>query len=192
MQLRGRLFGILRDVEGNVILSFNIGKDLPQTANIEGRDLDIKVTQHREKRSLTQNAYYWVLAQKLASKLRMSTTRLHNLMLRDVAPPFVIDGKMCMQPIPDTTKAENDILEAETFHLKPTGGVIQGNDGAIYRWYIVLRGSSTFDTVEMTTLLNRLVEECKENGIETATPEELEQIRRYTESLERRSVERSK
>ena len=176
MQLRGRVFGVLRDVDGNAIISFNVGRNLPQMADIEGKDLDIKVTQHREKRSLTQNAYYWTLCAKLASKLNITTSRLHNLMLRDSAPPFLIDGKIAMQPIPDTEKAENDILEAETFHLKPTSGIIQGNDGAIYRWYIVLRGSSTFDTVEMTSLLNRMVEECKEHGIETATPEELEQI----------------
>lgn len=188
MQLRGKLSGVMRDMENNFIVSFNIGKYLPPLSSLEGKDLDIKASQHREKRSLTQNAYYWVLAQKLASKLRISTTRLHNLMLRDVAPPFVIDGKMCMQPIPDTTKAENDILEAETFHLKPTSGVIQGNDGAIYRWYVVLRGSSSFDTREMTALLNRMVDECKENGIETATPAELEQMRKYSEELERRKA----
>ncbi len=186
MQLRGRVFGVLRDVEGNAIISFNIGKNLPQMANIEGKDLDIKVSQHREKRSLTQNAYYWTLCAKLAAKLNISTSRLHNLMLRDVAPPFVIDGKMCMQPMPDTAKAEGDVLEAETFHLKPTTGIIEGRDGSIYRWYIVLRGSSSFDTREMTALLNRMVDECKENGIETATPQELEQMRRYSEELERR------
>lgn len=188
MQLRGKLSGVMRDMENNVIVSFNIGKYLPPLSSLEGKDLDIKASQHREKRSLTQNAFYWTLAQKLAAKQRITVSRLHNLLLRDVAPPFIIDGKICMQPIPDTEKAENDILEAEAFHLKPTSGVIQGNDGAVYRWYIVLRGSSTFDTVEMTALLNRMVDECKENGIETATPAELEQMRKYSEELERRKA----
>lgn len=188
MQLRGRLSGVMRDMENNVIVSFNIGRHLPPLSSLEGKDLDIKASQHREKRSLTQNAFYWTLAQKLAAKQRITVSRLHNLLLRDVAPPFIIDGKICMQPIPDTEKAENDILEAETFHLKPTSGVIQGNDGAVYRWYIVLRGSSTFDTVEMTALLNRMVDECKENGIDTATPQELEQMRKYSEELERRKA----
>lgn len=177
MQLRGRFYGIMRDIEGNVVVSLNVGKKLPELANIEGKDLDIKITQHREKRGLTQNAYYWVLATQLASKQNISTARLHNLMLRDVAPPFVIDGKIAMQPIPDSDKAEEEILEAETFHLKPTSGIIVGNDRNVYRWYIVLRGSSTFDTKEMGTLLDRLIEECKASGIETATPEELARMR---------------
>lgn len=182
MQFRGTLNGVLRDLQGNTVISFNIGRNIPELANIEGRDLDIKVTRHREKRTLTQNAYYWTLLAQLAGKLGISNAHLHNLLLRDVAPPFVIDGKIAMQPIPDTEKAEKEILEAQTFHLKPTSGVIEGKDGNIYRWYIVLRGSSTFNTQEMTILLNDLVEACKDNGIETATPDELERMRMYSEA----------
>lgn len=186
MQLKGRLYGVLRDIKGNVIISFNIGPKAPELDGIEQKELDIKVVRHRVKRTLTQNAYYWVLISELASKLNVSTARLHNLMLRDVAPPFVIDGKIAMQPIPDTDKAEREVLEADTFHMKPTSGIILGNDGAIYRWYIVLRGSSTFDTAEMTALLNRLIEECKGNNIDVATPDELAQMRAYSEEIERR------
>jgi hypothetical protein len=43
-----------------------------------------------------------------------------------------------------------------------------------------------YDTKQMTTLLNHLVEECKEAGVETATERELEQMRKYSEELERR------
>lgn len=187
MLLRGSFRGQLRDMDGNVIVSFNVGKSPLDLANIEGKQLDIKVTQHREKRTLTQNSYYWVLLSKLSAKLKISTSRTHNLLLRDVAYPFVVDGRIVMQPIPDTQTAEEEILEAETYHLKPTSGIITGNDGNIYRWYVVLRGSSTFDTQEMTTLLDRLISECKEvGGIEVLPPEELERMRKQAEEMERR------
>ena len=182
MLMRGTVHSLMRDMNNNLIISFNVGKE---SFDMDG-DLDIKVTHHREKRTLTQNAYYWTLLSKLASKMSISTSRLHNLMLRDVAPPFVIGGKIAMQPIPDTERAENEILEMTTFHLKPTSGVIEGKDGQIYRWYIILQGSSMYDTKQMTTLLNHLVEECKEAGVETATERELEQMRKYSEELERR------
>ena len=186
MLLNGTLQGVLRDLKGDVVISFTVGKNLPRVADIEGKQLDIKVTQHREKRTLTQNAYYWILVSKLASKLNVSTARVHNLMLRDVAPPFIIDGKVVMQPIPNTDKAEEEALESSTFHLRPTSGVLVGKDADIYRWYVVLRGSSTFDTKEMTALLNRLVEECKGQGIETLTPEELERMRQYALEQEKK------
>lgn len=37
----------------------------------------------------------------------------------------------------------------------------------------MLAGSSTYDTKEMSELINGLVAECKEQGIETLPPEEL-------------------
>lgn len=136
---------------------------------------DIK--EHKEKRSLSQNAYYWKLLSILARKLHMSNARLHNLKLRECAPPFVICDKVSMQPIPDTEEAENIVLEAETYHLRPTSGTITGNDGTRFRWYVVLRGTSTFNTEEMSALLDRLIEDCKEQGIETLPEDELMRMR---------------
>ena len=40
----------------------------------------------------------------------------------------------------------------------------------------MLKGSSDYDTREMSELIDGLVSECKECGIETATPEELQRM----------------
>lgn len=148
------------------------------------------ITEHKEKRSLSQNAYYWRLLSVLARKLRVSNARLHNLMLRDCACPYIIGGKVAMQPIPDTDEAENDVLEAEAFHLKPSSGIITGNDGAIFRWYVVLRGSSTFNVEEMSRLLDRLIEECRQQGIETLSPDEIERMRQYERNQEQKKAQK--
>lgn len=153
----------------------------------DGKAYDL--TEHREKRSLSQNAYYHVLLARLADKLRISVNRLHNELLRDCAHPFIIGGKVAMQTIPDTEAAEQAVLEAETYHLKPTAGIITGNDGQVYRWYVVLRGSSTFDVSEMTGLLDRLIAECKQQGIETMTDAELERIRAYERNKEQEKTQ---
>lgn len=131
------------------------------------------ISEHRERRSLDSNSYYWVLVAKLSQKLHMSSARIHNTMLREVAPPFLIDGRIAMQPIPDTDEAENQVIESTTFHLKPSSGTIEGKDGQVYRWYIILRGSSTFNKEEMNALIDRIVEECKQQDIEVVSSDEL-------------------
>ena len=132
-----------------------------------------EIKEHKERRSLDSNSYYWVLVSKLAQKLHMSAARIHNTLLRDVAPPYLIDGRVAMQPIPDTDEAESQVIESSTYHLKPTSGTIEGKDGQVYRWYIILRGSSSFNKEEMSALIERVIAECKEQDIETATPAEL-------------------
>ena len=153
----------------------------------EAKDKLYDIKEHKEKRSLDQNAYYWKLNALLAKRLDISTAKLHNLMLRECAPPFIIGGHVAMQPIPDTEAAEEQVLESETYHLRPTSGVIIGKDDVVYRWYVVLRGSSTFDTAEMSALLDRLIEDCKEWGIETLTPAELERMRAEAYARENKS-----
>ena len=132
--------------------------------------------EHREKRGIDSNAYYWVLCANLAQKLRISTARLHNIMLRRVSSPFLLGGKAAMQAVPDTDEAEEQVLESDMYHLRPTSGVIVGRDGQVYRWYVMLKGSSSFNSAEMQALIDQMVAECKAQGIETATPDELAQM----------------
>ena len=42
--------------------------------------------------------------------------------------------------------------------------------------YIRLKGSSEMDSKEMSTLINGIVSECKELGIETITPNDIERM----------------
>lgn len=137
------------------------------------------VEEHKEKkhRSLSQNSYYWRLLSQVAAKLRVTNNFMHNTLLREVAPPFIIDGQMARVTLPDTEEAENNILEAMTYHLKPTSQTWVGSDAVTYRTYVMLKGSSSFNTQEFTILLDRLIEIAKENDIETLTDDELAHIR---------------
>ena len=50
----------------------------------------------------------------------------------------------------------------------------------------MLRGSSTYNTEEMSKLIDGLVSECKEQGIETLPPEELERMMQAYEQNRRK------
>ena len=171
--------GTLKDVSmgwktGRMRLTFELETDISSSIDkLKDKPLRITVKQWREKRSLDANAYYWVLLSRLAEAAGISKPRAHNLMLRRYGQNLMIAGQMAFLVVPDTTEAEETALEAETFHIRPTSQVKQGKDGKAYRTYTVLAGSSTYDTKEMSELINGLVAECKEQGIETLPPEEL-------------------
>lgn len=142
--------------------------------------------EHKEKRSLTQNGYYWKLLSLTADKLRISKAELHNRMLRDFGQRQYIAGKLVTVMIPDTDDAERMALRAETYHIQPTAQVITGSGGTRYRQYVLLRGSSEYDTREMTVLLDGMIAEAQQQGIETLTPMELERIREHERQAEER------
>ena len=143
---------------------------------LKDKKLTVEIKQYREKRSLDANAYYWQLLTQLADALNISKPAAHNRMLRQYGQLMIIDEQAVYTVLPDTEEAEKAINAAETYHFKPTSQVKQGKGGKMYRTYMMLRGSSDYDTKEMSVLINGLVEECKEQGIETIPPDELRRI----------------
>lgn len=71
---------------------------------------------------------------------------------------------------------EKRTLEADTYHIRPTAQIKPGKDGVNYRAYIMRRGSSTYDKKEMSMLIDGLVSDCMEMGIETLPSGELERM----------------
>ena len=138
--------------------------------------LVFSVKEYKRKRSLDANAYYWVLVTKLAKVLNLSKPHLHNILLRRYGQPEIVDGQMVFLVLPDSESGTRKADEAETYHIRPTSQVKTGVDGKMYRTYVMLRGSSTYNTAEMSELIDGLVSECKEQGIETLPAAELERM----------------
>ena len=132
---------------------------------------DIKKTS--KKRSLDANSYYWTLVDKLSKALDISMPHCHNLMLRRYGTFKLFGGQVMYVVIPDTDEASREADEAEECHIKPTSEVREGKDGLMYRTYIMLKGSREYSTTEFSHLVKGLVDECKQVGIETATPDEI-------------------
>lgn len=140
---------------------------------VEKPDAVYDLKPHRERRSLDANSYYWVILTKLADVLRISKPRLHNIMLRQYGQAEYFNGKLVPITLMDTDEAEKKAIESETFHVKPTSQIRVDKDGTVYRTYYLLRGSSQLNSREFSILLDGLLEEAKEQGIEILPPAEL-------------------
>jgi len=163
---------------------------LAKIADVDSKVYD--VVEHKEKRSLSQNAYYHVLLGKVADKLRISKRRLHNDLLSHFGQRMLIDDKPVIIYVPDTEESENTALESDTVHMKMTSSVLTGNDGIVYRAWVMLRGSSDLNTREMAILLDGLIMEAKQLDIETLTPAQLEEMRRLEQAAEDRKNDKCK
>lgn len=145
---------------------------------------------YKEKRSLNQNSYYWKLCGLVAqkqSKNGVTAAMIHNQNLRDLGLLERIDGALIPTYLPDTDEAEKQALNAEKYHLKPTSQVkVDKDNNKVYRCYVLLRGSHTFNSAEMTALLNLMIQEAKALDIEVLPPAEIEHLRQLAEQAEKR------
>ena len=125
----------------------------PETVGMSGR----------KKRSLDANAYFWVLVGKIADKLRASKDEIYFEMLKKYG-----------QSITVTVRAGLDLSRAGfKYYELFKDGISAGKPFEAYRVFI---GSSQYDTREMSVLIDGVVQEAKELGIETLTPLELAEI----------------
>lgn len=132
--------------------------------------LNLEIKRHREGRSLNANAYFHKLCDLIAKVVNASAIKVKNMMLARYGQ---IDKDVSHLIMED----DIDCTELETIHLRPTGHTKVMDNGKLYQVYLVIRGSHTYDTKEMSQLIDGTVSEAKALGIETLTPAELERIK---------------
>lgn len=180
MEFKGKISSAFRDiVTGKWNLTFSTDQNVAEAAQIfSGKDIDVKLKQHKEKRSLDANAYYWCLLTKLARIHGWSNAEAHNRMLRDYGQYEQVEGQLIAIPLPDTDQAEREVLNKMEYHLalSPKVTIMKGETKRVY---LLLRGSSTYNTEEMARLISGLIEECRYSGIpdsEIMTPFEKQKL----------------
>ena len=176
MELKGKLRDIVRDVRtGAYQITLEV-VEIPPGVDRLPEDLRINLTRWTNKRSLTANAYYWVLVTKLARVMHRSTSWIHNWLLCRYGQPEIIDGMIAYVTIKETAAAQLDVLESEEYHLKATSYVYVDHNGNKVREYAMMKHTKEYDTEEMAQLIDGAVDEAKAVGIETLPSTELERM----------------
>lgn len=118
-----------------------------------------KIEEYKQKRSLTQNAYFWVLVNAIAEKLNYSKEKVHFQMLRDYGRSEVV-----------SIRSDIDISTFFKYYLDIGNGKINNVNFTHYR---IFKGSSDMNTAEMAALLDGTVQEAQQLGIPTLTEIEI-------------------
>lgn len=171
METTGKLTGASRTFNGQgIILTFEVDASAAgQVENMRSDDLlRIRAVKYKQKRSLDANAYAWVLMTKIANHPDISSSKedVYEQMLQKYGTLYEDeDGYITI-----TVKKSVDMSKVDG-HWKFI------KDNGKFASYLMIKGSSEYDTAEMSHFIDRIVEEAKELGIETATPDELERMK---------------
>ena len=169
MECTGKLQSVNRDWKsGKIIISFELNEEPTDGINAIAscEKLSITAKKFRQKRSLDANAYCWVLCTKIADAVNSSKDEVYEEMLQKYGYLYQDEDGY----IPVTVKAGVDMskIQGHWKFFKSNGK---------FDSYLMIKGSSEYDSVEMAKFIDRIVEEAKDLGIETATPAELERMK---------------
>lgn len=130
----------------------------------------VKIEKQRLKRSLDANAYLWVLIGKLGEKLFKSDLDIYREIIRDNGVFEIVPIKEAAIP----TWRRNWAYKGQGWICEDLGACRNFKGYHNIKTYY---GSSTYDTKEMSRLIDAVIAECKEQGIETMTPNEIERLK---------------
>lgn len=142
--------------------------------SVEKTEYDVTIEKHREPRSLNANNYCWKLLDLIADKVNSTKEEVYKKAVREV-------GVFEMLPIKNTALTEFKRRWAS----KGLGWFceeLRDSKLAGYTTVMAYFGSSTYNSKEMSRLLDYVVEEAKELSIDVRTPEEIEKIKKLWES----------
>lgn len=169
METKCKFHSLQFDVSGTQLLTLAIQGDFrPYIEEFDGKDLKAEIKPFKAKRSISANAYAWVLIDKLAEKLNLSPQEVYKNAIRHIGG---VSETICIQ---------NRAVEkfCEGWQKNGIGWQTEIIDSKLDGCSCVVcyYGSSTYDSTQMSRLIDIIVQDCKAVGIETMTPAELERM----------------
>lgn len=122
-----------------------------------------EVREYKGKRSLNANAYYWTLVNKIAEALNQTKDFVHICMLKQYGETYSV-----------LLPSEKEIAGLiKYYELEST--IKRGEQ--LFNSYKAYLPSSEMNTKQMSVLIDGVVQEAREMGIETLSPNELEKLK---------------
>ena len=163
---------VIQQYRSGARISFAIPSDQLTAAKLladelrEG-EISLECKKWRQRRSLDANAYMWTLVDKIAKKTRQKPADVYRHAIKEIPGNSTI---VCVQD-----KAKEILMQQ--WQAKGLGWQVDDMGESKIEGCSVLKlyyGSSVYDTQQMGTLIDNIVDDAKELGIETLTPFELE------------------
>lgn len=137
---------------------------------LDDSEYDFVIKKHRDMRSIKANNFSWTLTDELAEKMlvagvKISKDEMHAEMIFRYGQVMKDDND---EQVIISTAQEVDVSKVFPYAKQIGTGTVNGKEFTHYRIY---RGSHTYDTKEMSLFIKGIVEECREQGINTDTPE---------------------
>lgn len=134
-------------------------KELIQWLLDQDKEKQFEILEWRMKRSLNANAYAWVLITKIANAMRLSKEEVYLNMLKHYGQSEIV-----------SVLSKINVSGYFKYYEKIGTATLQGKEFTHYKVY---KGSSEYDTREMSILIDGIVQEAKNMDIETLSDDEI-------------------
>ena len=129
----------------------------------QDRDKIFEIKEHKEKRSLSQNNYAWKLITEIGNIIRKSKEEVYFDMLKHYGQSEIVSILSDVNPV------------GYFKYYEAIGtGMVNNKEFTHYKIY---KGSSEFDSKEMSIFIDGVIQEAQQLGIQTLTPNQIMELK---------------
>ena len=121
-----------------------------------------EIKEYKQKRSLNQNSYAWKLITELGNVLRKSKEEVYFEMLKAYGQSEIVSMLSTISPI-----------GYFKYYEEIGTGIVNGKEFTHYKIY---KGSSEYNSKEMSIFIDGIVQDCNSVGIQTMSDEEIKEL----------------
>lgn len=167
--MKARLHELVPTLDGEQRLTIITKEDCRGVwDDLHDSEVEVTIKKHRQKRSLDANAYAWVLMDKIAAATGTTKTEVYVNAISEVGGNSDI---VCVQDRAVKKLRESWEKNGVGWITETMPSKIDGCTNVILYY-----GSSTFDTKQMSRLIDNLVQDCVALNIETMPPYKLDAL----------------
>lgn len=171
-EIRGCIRSLHRTLDDKYLLTIEATGNVREMFDeLQDIDCDITIKKHREKRSLDANAYFHVLVSEIAKKVGIGLEQCKvNMNIEYGAIARDEEGKKIGFMLPQGVDVNSIYKYTKWFDERVINGVK-------FNCYMVFKETHTLDSKEMARLIDGTIQEAKQLGIVTETPDEIARMK---------------
>ena len=164
-QIKARIVDFSLSLDRKQRVTFELAGDFRGLYDkLRDKIVEISVRKWTEKRSLDANSYLWALITKIANALRESKEDVYF----DALKAYGQGGAVSVEE-----RYVEDFCRTWKYHERLGETLLNGKTFVHFRFWV---GSSEYNVEEMSILIDGVVREAKNLGIETLNPSELNSL----------------
>jgi len=167
--LLGELKNLTVNPDGTQNITVTVQSDFREAFDeLREKPIEVEIKRFYKRRSLDANSKCWVMIDQLAEKLHKTKTEVYCEAIKDLGGVSVI------------TLVKNEKVDAlcDYWHKRGLGWLteVTESDKPEYKSVTLWAGSSVYNTYQMSSLIDILIQMCNEQGIPTMTEDEVQRV----------------
>lgn len=166
--MRGRLIDMSLGLNRKQRITVEVDGDFREEFDrLKGNELDVEIRKHRNKRSLSANAYFHVLVNKIAEKQGIGNEEVKTSIVCEYGSLAKDeDGLTVGFKLPASVDVSTIYPYVKCFDTRE-------ENGKTFNCYLVYKQTHLMDSKEMARLIDGAIYMAHDLGLETDTPEAL-------------------